>query len=850
MQRLTGLADADVEGAPEIEELAGAIHAALEGRTLVAHNAAFERRFLARCVSPRLDAGRFLDTQDLLALTHPDAPDLRLETFTRALLGSEERHRALDDALDTARILSRAAAGAHAGEARYATARSALERYAPESPWLALLGKGPPLARVAEPDPFVPIPESREPPTPFHEDAVASVLSDAARCRRWLPGYRVRGEQIAIAREFVRVLADGGRLLLEGGTGVGKSLAYLAAAIPFVMEREAEGLSDPVVISTRTKLLQDQLLGKDIPAAAALLGYPELRALSIKGRANYVCGRRFQRVLAEGGEPRIFPEDRLAYAALSACARTRRHGEVGTVPAALLLRFPPLRDLLRRAVAARAEQCSREQCAREPGCPFGRRRAALARAQLVVANHDLMLRWPPDYPDFAHAIADEAHELGGVVDEVYAREVRPAEVLERIDDLFGRPSEGAPAEALLPSGRRRELQRDARVWRRGAQQDLAGLGRALSVRASEYGEVQLPVDAEQVFRDAAALAHSAAARLEAVAAAAERLTARDEDEEPGGVGRACSELRQAGTLLRGVFSDASEDAVAAFEQLDPPYDRWRLAVRPVAPGAAFHERFAARLETLACVSASLFVGGDPFAALGELELESRSQCPVACVSVESPFPYAEHMRVVALEGSGDPVGETSAVLAELARLLGGRTLGLFTSLRRMRDVAERLALELRGDGFDVLAPRRATDDPLALVERFARAGCGSVLLGARSFWQGLDIPGSALQAVVIEKLPFERPTELSRRREARLRAEGEDAFQRYTAGKMLLNLKQMIGRLIRTEEDRGIAVIVDARTDRPYFERLGEALPAQSRVLRARRGELAALLAEVGIAGR
>jgi ATP-dependent DNA helicase DinG len=132
-----------------------------------------------------------------------------------------------------------------------------------------------------------------------------------------------------------------------------------------------------------------------------------------------------------------------------------------------------------------------------------------------------------------------------------------------------------------------------------------------------------------------------------------------------------------------------------------------------------------------------------------------------------------------------------------------------------------------------------------LVDRFVRSG--GILLGARTFWQGLDIPGPALQAVVIEKLPFEVPTELRKRRETRIKQAGRDAFERYTLGKMLLNLKQMTGRLIRTEEDRGIAVIVEGRTDRRYFARLGEALPAGCGVARASRGQLSALLAEVGI---
>jgi ATP-dependent DNA helicase DinG len=139
----------------------------------------------------------------------------------------------------------------------------------------------------------------------------------------------------------------------------------------------------------------------------------------------------------------------------------------------------------------------------------------------------------------------------------------------------------------------------------------------------------------------------------------------------------------------------------------------------------------------------------------------------------------------------------------------------------MRDTAELLGEKLRGEGFDILAPRRATDDPSALVERFVRSG--GILLGARTFWQGLDIPGPALQAVVIEKLPFEVPTELRKRREARIKQAGRDAFDRYTLGKMLLNLKQMTGRLIRSEEDRGIVVIVEGRSDKRYFKKLAQA---------------------------
>ena len=852
IQRLTGLCDDDVRNAPLLDTVVPIVREVLEGRTIIAHNADFERSFLSRCVDPRLEDATYLDTQDLLALTHPDAPDLRLESFTRMLLSTEEQHRALDDALDTARVLSRVGEGVRDGEGRYLTARRAALRYAPGSPWLALLGKD--LATPDDaPSQFVAVGSSPEKPVAFDEDAIAAVLADEERGRRYLPGYRAREEQIELARQFVRALDDGGALLVEGGTGVGKSLAYLAAAIPFAMERAAGGIAEPVVISTRTKLLQDQLLLKDIAAAARFLGYPELRALSIKGRANYVCERRLDTVLAEGREPSIFESDRMAYAVMMACARTRPHGEVGTLPAALLRRYGPLRDLRRRSVAARAQQCSREECAKKRDCPFGRRRNALAKAHLVVANHDLLLRWPPDYPAFTHTIVDEGHELSGVADEVYAITVRPDEVLELIDEIFGRPGERSK-NTLLPRARVRASEKDVLAWRRSLALDLAALGRSLAHRASEYGEVQLPQYPERVFPEAAELAETAARRLDQVADHAIALddeAGGDDDGEADGmsaVEKTAGELREAARGLRLAFSDESGDNVSAFERLEAPFDRWRLAIRAVSPAAAFHEAFLQRLESFTLVSASLFVAGDPFAALGELEIEERAVLPTGRISVDSPFPYAEHMRVAAMNTHTDGVvEETAHVLADLARRLGGRTLGLFTSLRRMNQVAELLDQELRGEGFEILAPRRASDDPAALVERFTRAKGGAVLLGARTFWQGLDIPGEDLQAVVIEKLPFEVPTELRKRREGRIREGGGDAFERFALGKMLLNLKQMAGRLVRSETDRGIVVIVEGRTDKRYFRHVKNALPPGVPVRVVVREELGELLGEIGL---
>lgn len=860
IQRLTGLNDRELADAPRLDEVAPLVRDALRGRTLIAHNTAFERHFLAKEFDRALDSARYLDTQDLFGLTHPDAPDQRLESFTQMLLGRSEQHRALCDVLDTLELLVHVADGAAAGRRRYVHARRALDRFAKESGWRPLLGTGfaPERSDEEAESPFVPIGDTSETPVPFDEEAIASALADEARGRRAFPHYRVRHEQIDLARAFARNLARGETLLIEGGTGVGKSLAYLAAAIPFVMDARAGKRKQPVVISTRTKLLQDQLLGKDIAAAARFLGWPALNAISIKGRANYVCERRLGDTLAEGADGELFIEERLTFATLLACARNRPHGEVGTLPAALHFRHPRLRELVRSAVAARAEHCSREDCAKHPSCPFGLRRAALAKADLVVANHDLLLRWPPDYPSFSHVIVDEGHELAGVVDEVYAQTVRPEEIIERLDETFGAPSkmglERDPGSGLLPRKQRMEAAKEVRDLRRALLVDLSSLGRSLADHAGEFGEIELPALAEQRHPQAAALAGTSAARLEQLAALAERLEDAAEwsfGEEPTSndaespARRNARSWRDDARALRLAFLGETEGMVAGFSRLSAPYDRWTLALRAVAPGEVFHTGFMEGLESFAAVSASLFIDGDEFAALGELEIDAFAGRPLRRVRVASPFDHGSHLRVAALSSQGDLEHETAAVIEALARRLGGRTLGLFTSLRRMNGVADRLALALAGEEIEVLAPRRAGDDPAGLVERFRTAPGGAVLLGARTFWQGLDLPGDHLQAVVIEKLPFEVPTELRRRREQRVRDTGGRPFERYTLGKMLLYLKQMAGRLIRTERDRGIVVIVEGRTDRGYFRQLRHAFPEGVEVRVMTPDRVVELLAEV-----
>jgi ATP-dependent DNA helicase DinG len=793
-----------------------------------------------------------LDLLDLFALTHPDAPDLGSETLGRLAgsdtslpeLGAKFGDKASGGAVGLLQALAFMAQGAQAGELRYRAAARAVATYIPDSPWAKVLGEAPSVPVDSEEPAYLPIEDSPENPVPFDEDAIAEALSDEARGRRHFPGYRVRQEQVDLARHFVRILKNGQFGMLEGGTGVGKSLAYLAAAIPYVTEGPGAEQKRPVVISTRTKLLQDQLIRKDIAAAARFLGHAELQATAIKGRANYACQRRLSGALAEGLAPLVFEQDRYAYAVLEVAATVRSHGEVASLPRSFHRRYPLLNSLVRQAVSTRSDQCSREECAVSYGCAFGERRRALSSAGLLVVNHDLLLRWPTDYPAYGDVIIDEAHELPGVADEVYAVSVRPEDILERFDEVFGL---GKSKTSLYAPITLKKVAKKLQAWRIDLRQDLVALGAEVFEFTNKYGELDVPSRPGDAFEAAAEAAEILSDRFIFISQEMERLRELEDERSEKGTSlrRIEDEFLGAANALLRVFSE-EETTVSAFDGIKDPFDRWRLSVRPVSPASQFHQTFLAQLDSFAAVSATLFVDGDSFAALGELEVSDWAEERLVTATVPSPFPYQEQMRVAAMRSRGELVDEMALVLELLAKRLGGRTLGLFTSLKRMNEAADLLQEVLAPCGIEVLVPGPSGDDPAALVERFRNAE-QAVLLGARTFWQGLDLPGDMLQAVVIEKLPFEVPTQLRKRREERLRAQGVDAFRRYTLGKMLLSLKQMAGRLIRSEEDRGVVVIVESRHDRSYFRRLGDAFPEGVEVALTQSQHLLSLVDAVGI---
>jgi ATP-dependent DNA helicase DinG len=820
IQRLTGIAPGDLEDAPRPTVVMPALDQFIDAVPVVAHNIDFERSWLTTAASPRFATHPFLDTIDLLALVYPDSRNMKLDTFCREKLERRERHRALDDALDTLRIVVRIWEEARDGQSGGHNARDAVRNFAASSPWAGRLESLPESDKLRS-SPSSNLDEGpRLAPVPLQYDAIIRRLQEEEEAQRVLPDYRVRLPQLdLVANAFDCFSGKGGRTvhICEAGTGIGKTLAYLAVAIPFARQS-----GEQVVISTSTKLLQRQLIEKDIPAVARLMGFPDLRFTAMKGRANYLCRSRLDRFL-EGPPELPMGEESFATALLAAFSNSAGHGEVDRLPGVLYQMYPELERYKREIVSAEASECSRQICEKtRADCVFREARARLDGAEIIVVNHDLLLRWPPDYPSLSHLIIDEVHELAEKADGAYARSAEAIEIIHRTETILGRrgESEITPDADLIRNGERAlklvsEIGDEA--W------NLVGSSSNRGYR----DELAIPMDGPGAGWSQLVDACSELAKV--LDTMARRLATLADDDESTAAG-AAEALVDAATVLRESFPLAPDDLVVRFRGLSRQRGRsWRLVATPVSPAADFQFEILDRAETMFGTSATVMVGDDTRGALGNLELAERAGSRFELDSpIDSTFDYANNLDVIFIDEKTDParlVDKTVDVITTVSRKLGGRTMGLFTSRDRLNKVSDLLYTALSADGISIVAPSAGSADPHDLVRTFTEAD-NAVLLGARAFWQGVDIAGDACQAVVIEKLPFDVPGDpLIQRRGALVEREGGNSFMDYMLPRMLLRLKQMMGRLIRTPNDRGVVIIVEPRCDRRYFEKLSDAVP-------------------------
>jgi len=614
--------------------------------------------------------------------------------------------------------------------------------------------------------PAVPIPKL---------EAVRRVFGKGGSLAQVLDEYEAREEQADLADAVERALADGTHLLAEAGTGTGKSLAYLVPAL---------ACGRRVVVATATKALQEQLLTKDVPLAAAALGR-DVNVAVLKGRQNYLCRNRLQGFALLGGSLFAQPEDGRAFDGMRPwidSTETGDRAELETEPSARLW----------SELAVGSDRCLGRTCAHVGTCFSERARERASHADLVIVNHalyfaDLGVRERRDgagvLPEHDAVVFDEAHRLeetaatwlGGRVSAAglhrLARDVdrtcretsmpAPARALDRVEraaaDLFG---------AVCPAGGRVRLRRPPVAVCRALSERLAELAAALSGENDELDAL-------------AARALAAVADVEACA-------------DPG-------------ELERVVW--AEPDAVA-----------WA----PIDVSRPLRERLWDAGPTAVLVSATLGTGDDFAFVRDRLGLRDASE-----LRVGSPFRFDEQALLYLPDGMPDPRSEGALELvaeeaAALCSLSSGRALVLTSSYRALDAIAARLRGQL---AYDVLVQGDAPRE--RLLERFSRE-IDSVLVATATFWQGVDVPGEALSLLVIDKLPFPAPGDpLVEARCERITADGGDWFADYSLPAAVLQLRQGFGRLIRTHRDRGVVAILDPRVrTRPYGRIFLESLPA------------------------
>jgi ATP-dependent DNA helicase DinG len=620
-----------------------------------------------------------------------------------------------------------------------------------------------------------------------------------------IPHFEDRPEQRRMSAAVATALADDRPLLVEAGTGTGKTLAYLVPALTS---------GKRIVVSTGTRALQDQIVRHDLPLLREILGRPFV-AVALKGVANYVCRRKLDEVR------RSSPRPGGALAAVLDWVDETTSGDRAEL------------DGVPEDAPVWAEVTTTPDTRIGPRCPYfercfvtGARRAA-DKADLILVNHhlyfaDLALRaaYPGArvLPDHDAVIFDEAHQLEDVATEHFGVRMSTARMAALVRDAMivtGATLFGGGHDALVGAVERAQVAL------------FAHARRALLTASPDGGRVPLPpgllaADGQQAWfaLDTALEELARACDLDAMP------PPPDEDDSDEAQARR-EQLTGIARRARAVREDLAELA----EQRQRAHVYWgetrasgtTLAAAPISVADVLRRVVVHGEPTAVFTSATLTVAGGFDFTRARLGLEPAE---VDALGVASPFDYARQAMLYVPRDLPLPGGDglpplVAARIVELLAITGGRAFVLFTSHRAL-DTAARLLADLP---YPVL---RQGDAPrAALVERF-RATSGAVLLGTGSFWEGVDVPGDALSQVIIDKLPFAPHTDpLVAARGAALVERGVDPFAALQLPQAALALKQGFGRLIRRRDDRGFVSILDPRiVMRTYGRVLLESLPA------------------------
>lgn len=654
-----------------------------------------------------------------------------------------------------------------------------------------------------------------------------AILGDGGRIAKKLPGYEPRPQQLEMAGAVAAAFENGKHLLVEAGTGVGKSFAYLVPAIERVTRQGGR-----VVISTHTIALQEQLVEKDIPFLRSV--FPEeFTAVLVKGRSNYIGLRRLARASAKQGALFDGKGQRAELWAIEDWAYKTTDGSLSDLPQ------QPGGAVWER-VKSDADDCLGRKCPQFNACFYQRARRRAANAQLLIVNHALLFsdlavraRGAAILPAYEYVVLDEAHTVERVAGDHLGFGTSNVQIRYLLNTLHSERT----GRGVLAAGKGQSAAPTVREVRRVVEEYFAELLVWSSRQRNWNGRLREPPPVSQIVTPAMVELRD---RLRDVR---EELQNEEDRLEFAGLIERCKEVAGAvadwheqrtegwvywmastGSGESGASHGAPESSPAMFGSRT----RVTLAARPLDVGAELKAALFDKIKSAVLTSATLTTPtDDPFAYLrGRLGLSDATS-----LALGSPFDYRRQLTVHVEANLPEPSDMPSFMPAACEAIKkytlksAGRAFVLFTAYGLLRTCAERLADFFAEHDMPLLV--QGSGMPRSLMLEKFRSMPRSVLFGTDTFWTGVDVPGEALSNVIIVKLPFAVPNEpMIEARIEQIRQAGGNPFMEFQVPEAVLKFRQGVGRLIRTKTDTGIVVILDPRVvSKPYGKQFLAALP-------------------------